>query len=553
MLNNLRIGLRMGLGFFLVIGVTMTMVALLLLELNKFNNETQTIVNRLFPNTVYSNIMIDSLNSVSMAMRNIALTNDPAVVKKEVEEIASIRKNFTEAFGKLEKNVESEDGKKQIARIKEVRVQYGAGLEKYLKLIAENKKEEALAVLQVEINAAEAPYQKALEDLINVQSKMVEKAGNYTNTNFESAQNLMTGLAIGATLLGLLTAFVVTRSVTRPLAQATKVAGLLAEGDLSVKIDVQGRDEVAQLQEAMDNMVNKLSHIISDVRATSDSLSSASEEISATAQSLSQGATEQAASVEEISSTLDETSASVQQNSENASITDNMATQAAVDASQGGEAVNLTVEAMKSIASKIGIIDDIAYQTNLLALNAAIEAARAGEHGKGFAVVAEEVRKLAERSQEAAQEIGELAGSSVAQAERAGKLLHDMVPAIRKTSDLVKEIAAASQEQSSGVGQINSAVGQLNQTTQQSASASEELAATAEEMSSQAEQLQQLMSFFKLNANENTTVIKTTSNHHNQQNKPPTKFTATKSLQITPARRNIAAKGSSPGADFVRF
>jgi len=185
-------------------------------------------------------------------------------------------------------------------------------------------------------------------------------------------------------------------------------------------------------------------------------------------------------------------------NSENATLTDSMAAKAAKEAIEGGEAVRSTVEAMKSIADKIGIVDDIAYQTNLLALNAAIEAARAGEHGKGFAVVAAEVRKLAERSQVAAQEISETARSSVALAERAGTLFEGIIPSITKTSDLVQEIASASDEQSSGVGQINSAMAQLSQTTQQNASASEELAATAEEMSAQAEQLSKAMGYFKL-------------------------------------------------------
>jgi methyl-accepting chemotaxis protein len=195
---------------------------------------------------------------------------------------------------------------------------------------------------------------------------------------------------------------------------------------------------------------------------------------------------------------MEQMTASIAQNTENARVTDGMASKAAKEAAEGGEAVSRTVEDMKSIAGKIGIIDDIAYQTNLLALNAAIEAARAGEHGKGFAVVAAEVRKLAERSQVAAQEIGDLASSSVQQAERAGTLLTEMVPSIRKTSDLVQEIAAASSEQSSGVAQINGAMGQLNQATQQNASASEELAATAEELGAQAEQLQQTMTFFRL-------------------------------------------------------
>jgi methyl-accepting chemotaxis protein len=261
---------------------------------------------------------------------------------------------------------------------------------------------------------------------------------------------------------------------------------------------------------AIKDMSEKLAFIITDVRTAADALSSASEEVSATAQSLSQASTEQAASVEEtassveeVSASVEQTSASIAQNSENAKITDGMAGKAANEAHEGGQAVKDTVMAMRTIAEKIGIIDDIAYQTNLLALNAAIEAGRAGEHGKGFAVVAIEVRKLAERSQIAAQEISEVAKSSVVLAERAGGLLDNIVPSIRKTSDLVQEIAAASSEQRSGAGQISSsmeqisaAMGQLNQITQQNASASEELAATAEEMSGQAEQLQKLMQFF---------------------------------------------------------
>ncbi len=195
---------------------------------------------------------------------------------------------------------------------------------------------------------------------------------------------------------------------------------------------------------------------------------------------------------------MEQMRASITQNTENAEITDSIAAKAASEATETGEAVTRTVEDMKSIASKIGIIDDIAYQTNLLALNAAIEAARAGEHGKGFAVVAAEVRKLAERSQVAAQEINDLSNSSVRQAERALKLLTGMVPSITRTSQLVQEIASASSEQSSGVSQINDAMSQLSMATQQNASASEELAATAEELGAQAEQLQQTMTFFHL-------------------------------------------------------
>ncbi len=288
-------------------------------------------------------------------------------------------------------------------------------------------------------------------------------------------------------------------AVNTPVGELRTVLGALEVGDLTLPMKKNYEGTWDELKAAVNNMLKKLTNVVTDVNAGAQALASASEQVSTTAQSLSQAASEQAAGVEETSASIEQMTASIAQNTENAKITDGMASKAAKDATDGGEAVNATVDAMKQIAKKIGIIDDIAAQTNLLALNAAIEAARAGEHGKGFAVVAAEVRKLAERSQVAAQEIGEVASSSVELAEKAGKLLAEIVPNIRKTSDLVQEITAASTEQSSGVGQINSAVSQLNQTTQQNASSSEELAATSEEMSGQAEQLQQTMSFFKLN------------------------------------------------------
>ncbi|MEQ4617772.1 MAG: methyl-accepting chemotaxis protein [Corticimicrobacter sp.] len=278
------------------------------------------------------------------------------------------------------------------------------------------------------------------------------------------------------------------------------VAGALERGDLTQQITRQYHGAFHQLKQGLNNTVTKLAATIAEVNNTTETLAAATLQVSSTAQSLSQASSEQATSVEETSASIEQMTASIQQNTENAKVADSMSAEGSQKAADGGKAVTETVGAMKEIAKRVSIIDDIAYQTNLLALNAAIEAARAGEHGKGFAVVAAEVRKLAERSQVAAQEIGELATNSVGMAEQAGALLEEIVPATKKTADLVQEITSASEEQSVGVGQVNTAMSQLSQLTQQNASASEELAATAEEMSSQAGNLQELMAFFELAA-----------------------------------------------------
>jgi methyl-accepting chemotaxis protein len=335
---------------------------------------------------------------------------------------------------------------------------------------------------------------KGLEDQLAAQIVITAEKG-YT----ESRNSMLVAITLSIVVILISVLFTwLLRRMLRDMHIITLSAQTLADGDLTQTVVINRQDEVGELQDALSRTVEKLGNIIGEVCTAADNLTNAAGQVSATAQSLSQSSSEQAASVEETTSSMEQMSASITQNTENAKVTDGMAAKAAKEAVEGGEAVAKTVEDMKSIAGKIGIIDDIAYQTNLLALNAAIEAARAGDHGKGFAVVAAEVRKLAERSQIAAQEIGNLATSSVNQAERAGNLLTAMVPSIRKTSDLVQEIASTSEEQSSGVGQINGAMGQLNQTTQQNASASEELAATAEQLGAQAEQLQQTMTFFKL-------------------------------------------------------
>lgn len=287
-------------------------------------------------------------------------------------------------------------------------------------------------------------------------------------------------------------------SVERPVTELSEVISALSRGDLDTCVKGEYEGVFAQLKSRANETIEVLRRVITDVSSSAQMLSNASGEVSHTAQLLSTGATEQAANVEQTSAAIEEMSASINHNTDNAHVTDRMASKAASEAVEGGEAVAQTVEAMRGIASKIDLINEIANRTNILALNAAIEAARAGEHGKGFAVVSAEVRRLAERSQSVAKEIGDVAMASVRTAEKAGKLLDSMVPEIRKTSDLVQEISSASDEQNSGVSQINAAMVQLSRLTQQNASGSEELAATAADMRAQVDRLNSLIAFFKV-------------------------------------------------------
>ena len=275
-----------------------------------------------------------------------------------------------------------------------------------------------------------------------------------------------------------------------------QVASQISEGDLTVQ--AKALSEKDTLGNALVNMLASLRRTVQDVTASAENVASGSEEMNATAQSLSQGSSEQAAAAEETTASMEEMAASVQQNADNARQTEKIASSAAQDAKASGDAVAHTVASIKDIAEKINIIEEIARKTDLLALNAAVEAARAGEHGKGFAVVASEVRKLAERSQTAAAEISRLTSDGVKTAENAGQMLAKLVPDIRKTAELVREIAAASGEQSTGAAQVNKAIQQLDQVIQQNAASSEEMASTAEELASQADVLQSAIGFFRL-------------------------------------------------------
>ena len=542
MLNNLKIGIRLGIGFAVTLALLITIATISYARLSTLNQEISDLVKVDFPKTVQANEIIEAIQTIARQLRN-AYIYSGAEQQKSIEAIPDQRKIISDNLDRLEKSITSEKGKELMKKVQAARAAYVVDQDKFLELLKADKKADIVILMQGGLRKSQTDYQKSVGELIDFQTEVVNKAGRDADEMVTAAERLIVILGTAAALLTAVFGWLITRSITKPVSEALLVTQRLAEGDLTVRIENTSKDEIGHMLAAQQGLIEKLNQIIGEVNTASEALNSAAAQVSQTAQSLSQSSSEQAASVEETTASIEQMTASINQNTENAKVTDGMASKSAAEAAEGGTAVGNTVEAMKQIAGKIGIIDDIAYQTNLLALNAAIEAARAGEHGKGFAVVAAEVRKLAERSQIAAQEIGQLAGSSVKMAEQAGKLLDEMVPSIKKTSDLVQEIAAASQEQSAGVGQINGAMGQLNQATQQNASASEELAATAEEMGGQSAQLTSLMSFFKLDQKQGMA----------QFARPAAGAKAAAAFRESAARSAGKAKAATNEHDFERF
>ncbi len=508
MFGNMRIGLRLGVSYAVVIMLLILIAVTALTQMQKIKATTGTLTTVVWPNLQHAGSLRVAILEMAGDGRDVLLAQTPAQRAQSQQDIQKLQSRSQYLLTTLHKDVQHKKARLVVESIQRHMESYNSALNTCLQsmnavaagAVGEGARVAVITQFQQQVIPREERLRAEIDHLNGVISGKLGIVERQNNTNYVIARNLSIGIGVAAMLVATLMGVFLTRSITRPLNEAVRTAEGVAGGDLSMSVVSRTRDETGRLMAALGTMVERLTQTIGEVRGAADNLSSASEQVSATSQSLSQSASEQAASVEETSATLEEAAASIKQNAENARVTDDIATGAAKEARMGGEAVAGTVQAMKNIAEKIGIIDDIAYQTNMLALNAAIEAARAGEHGKGFAVVAAEVRKLAERSQVAAQEIGTLASNSVRVAEQAGSALTALVPAIGKTSDLVQEISAASNEQAASIDQINLAVGQLNQVTQQNASASEELAATAEEMSGQAEQLQQLMATFRLRA-----------------------------------------------------
>jgi methyl-accepting chemotaxis protein len=491
----------------------------------------------------------------SRAYVRILALNDPSEIEAAMDRAREFWRQYEAAIKAYEPLATSDQEKQLLREMKDKVTAYLDVNERTRRLVAAGKREEASAVNLHEGMKIGAEVERVEGALRDMNVSLAESAYKTAKARIAEGRSLTIALVLGALISAIALGLAIARMIARQLGgepdyareivrrvadgdvsvhvqlregdndsllaamsemvtrlnYASDIARKVAAGDMTVQIELRAGDKDGLLG-AMDEMVGKLSAIVAQVRGSADALASASEELTASAHLLSQNSSEQAASVEETSSSMEEMSSTVAQNTENAKVTEGIAQKSAKDAREGGEAVTETVHAMKQIASRIGIIDDIAYQTNLLALNAAIEAARAGDHGKGFAVVAVEVRKLAERSQVAAQEIGALAGNSVSLAERAGRLFDELMPSIMRTADLVQEIASASREQSTGIEQINTAVGQVSQTTQTNASASEQLSSTASSMSTRAVELQSMMQFFHVPAENDNGVTRIVRN-----------------------------------------
>ncbi|HEY2019095.1 MAG TPA: methyl-accepting chemotaxis protein [Bryobacteraceae bacterium] len=538
-MKNWKIGIRIAAGFAAVIVIAMALGFFAYSKMGVIeSNSNEIAVNSLPSVSQASQVQMGIQREFGLVLQFV-MTSDKEEMQKLENEIRESRTINASRRTEYQKLMENDKERALFELLMSARNAYIAALDETLRVSRAGTAEAHKAALDSVNRQVKPLEEKYLEAAANLVALSQSEGEADCRTVLDAVRSARTGVLVGigtALLVAIFISLFTMRSITSPLAVALGLVEHVAQGDLAHTVEVASTDELGRMLLALNGMVRNLKaaaqvaadisggdltveakalsekdtlgialksmlenlrNTVSEVATAAANVTTGSEEMASAAQQLSQGAAEQAAAAEESTSAMEEMASSVQQNADNARQTDKIASKAAEDARSGGDAVVRTVEAMKHVAEKISIIEEIARKTDLLALNAAVEAARAGEHGKGFAVVASEVRKLAERSQTAAAEISRLTVDGVQTAEGAGRLLGRLVPDIQKTAELVREIAAASAEQSTGAAQVNKAIQQLDLVIQQNSASSEEMASTAEELSSQAELLHSAIAFFK--------------------------------------------------------
>ncbi|WP_297506862.1 methyl-accepting chemotaxis protein [uncultured Caulobacter sp.] len=493
---RLTIKLQLGLAFGLVIALLLAATLFGVSSLASTNKDMNAMVDgpavRL---QAAQELNIHMLNVVRFE-KNMMLVNDASEIKALEAKVEREKKTFETVLAKAE-GLATAEGKPKWQTLGSAWERLIAAHERVYPLALEGKTAAAAAISMGDGRKAVTDASAQVEELVQLSQAQLNNATDKADDDFAKVRNGLIALAVISLLIAVGAAVYIATMVGRGLNRAADAVRAVAEGDLTKTIPITTKDEIADLLGHVNLMIERLRGVVGDAISASDNVSAGSQELSATAEQMSQGATEQASAAEQASASMEEMAANIKQNADNASQTEKIARQSAMEAETSGEAVNKAVDAMRTIAEKISIVQEIARQTDLLALNAAVEAARAGEHGRGFAVVASEVRKLAERSQTAAAEIGAVSSDTVKAAQQAGEMLTSLVPNIRKTAELVSEISAACREQDIGASQINEAIQQLDKVTQQNASASEEMSATSEELAAQAEELQASIAYFR--------------------------------------------------------
>ncbi len=574
-ISNLRIGIRLGLGFGAVLLLMAVITLIGVTRLAGQNNSADNTINDIYPKAAgVQNIAYMSMD-IARIVRNLILNKDPSAIDSNKTALDKNRSQIADLLSKLDKAATSDKERYLMKEILSTRAAYVSYTNEVVDLALKNDNEQATKTLYGQNYKSQAAYLTALKNMVEFEEKQMADGGEQANVVYHGALTLMFSLGAAALLIGTTFAYWVTRSVTGPIQQAVRIAETVAAGDLTSRIDINSTDETGQLLQALKDMNGSLVRIVGEVRTGTETIATASSQIAAGNLDLSSRTEQQASSLEETASSMEELTSTVKQNADNARQANALAVSASDVALKGGAVVSQVVDTMASInaSSKkivdiIGVIDGIAFQTNILALNAAVEAARAGEQGRGFAVVASEVRNLAQRSAAAAKEIKTLIGDSVEKVDagaklvdQAGATMNEIVESVKRVTDIMGEITAASTEQTSGIEQINEAICQMDQVTQQNAALVEEAAAAAESLQDQAGTLAQVVAVFKLDGGSTMAVSKHGAVTH-QAGMPtkivskarPSRVTPANTTRSTvPARQLAVAPAVAVSADWEEF